>query len=85
MDCEVLSLRRKGSRIASDERVLGSGVFIKGLFAEVDEREKETIRLSRKISALAFLAEDVTKETGIRLAVLRSGSRNRNVSKARKS
>ncbi len=50
----------------------------------MDEREKETIRLSRKISDIAFLAEDVAKEIGISLAVLRSGSRNRNVSKARK-
>ncbi len=81
---EVLSLRRKGIRVRSDERVLGSGAFIEGLLAEVDEREKETIRLSRKISDLALLAEDVAKEIGISLAVLRSGSRNRNVSKARK-
>lgn len=81
---EVLSLRRRGIRIPSDERVLGSGAFIEELLAEVDEREKETIRLSRKISDLALLAEDVAKEIGISLAVLRSGSRNRNVSKARK-
>ncbi len=74
----------EGIRIPSDERVLGSGAFIEELLAEVDEREKETIRLSRKISDLALLAEDVAKEIGISLAVLRSGSRNRNVSKARK-
>lgn len=66
------------------ERVLGRGAFIEELLAEVDEREKETIRSSRKISDLALLAEDVAKEIGISLAVLRSGSRNRNVSKARK-
>ncbi len=48
----VLSLRRKGMRVASDRRVLGSGEFVERLLSEVNEREKETLRLSPKVPDL---------------------------------
>jgi hypothetical protein len=42
----VLSLRRRGIRVASDERILGGDEFIQRLMSEPEEREKETLRLS---------------------------------------
>jgi hypothetical protein len=46
---QVLSLRRKGIRVASDDRILGSGDFVQSLLSEVDERERETLKLRRKL------------------------------------
>jgi len=53
---EVISQRRQGERMVSDQRVLGSGEYIKTVYAEADRKQKETLRLfSGKIelSALA--------------------------------
>ena len=38
-------MRRKGAKVASDERTLGSRDFVEGLLAEAARREKETLRL----------------------------------------
>jgi putative transposase len=81
---QVLSLRRKGVRVASDERVLGSGEFLESLLSEVNERESQTLRLSSTVSDLAFLARRIAIEEGITESELRSGSRRKKVSKARR-
>ena len=47
----MLSLRRKGIKVASDERILGGDEFIQRLMSEAEEREKETLRLSRRCLA----------------------------------
>jgi len=80
---QVLSLRRKGIRIASDERILGSSEFILDLLSEADEREKETLRLSKKVPDLASLAKKIVKAEGITESELRSASRKKDISKAR--
>src|SRR4030067_1093181 len=46
---QVLSLRRKGDKIASDERVLGGDEFIQNLMSEAEEKEKQTLRLGREV------------------------------------
>lgn len=79
----VLSLRRKDIRSASDERVLGSSEFILDLFSEVEQKTKDTLRLSGKVKDLMELAEEISKEVGIRETELRSGGRQRRISKAR--
>jgi hypothetical protein len=78
----VLSLRRKGIRVASDYRIMGGSEFVQGLLSEVDEREKETLRLSSKIKGLDSLAGSIDKNEGI--TGLRSASRTRKVSRARR-
>jgi hypothetical protein len=60
----------------------GSSEFVQTLLSEVDEREKETLRLSSKIKSLSFLAGAIKKSEEIK--ELRSGSRTRKVSKARR-
>ncbi|MBW1678525.1 MAG: hypothetical protein JRJ08_00005, partial [Deltaproteobacteria bacterium] len=52
---EVVSLRRKGIKVVSDERILGSSEFIEGIISEAEEREKETLRITRKIGELRKL------------------------------
>ena len=78
----MLSLKRKNIRVASDYRILGSSEFVQGLLSEVNKCEKETLRLSSKIKDLSSLARSIEKDEGI--TGLRSGSKTRKVSKARR-
>ena len=81
---EVLSLRRKGMRMASDERILGGGSFVERLMEEAQEREKETLRLRRQVRGLGDLAKELAEAQGITVERLRSGIRTRRVSSARR-
>jgi REP element-mobilizing transposase RayT len=81
---QVLSLRRRGEKIASDQRILGSSEFVKTLLAEVNEREKETLRFNKKLRDLTRLARQISRDEGITEAELKSGSRRRKISKARR-
>jgi putative transposase len=81
---QVLALRRKGSRLAADTRVLGSGAFTARLLAEAGWREQETLRLARKVVGLPTLAQQVVTEAGIAAGALRSGTRRRAVVRARR-
>jgi len=80
----VLSLRRKGVKVASDGRILGGDEFIQRLLSEVEEKERETLRLSRKAPDLTSLARRIVKGEGIEELELRSGMRTRKVAMARK-
>lgn len=81
---QVLSLRRKGMKVASDERILGGDEFIQKLLSEAEEKQRETLRLSRKVPDLPTLASRIIKGEGIEEWELRSGMRTREVRRARK-
>ncbi len=81
---QVLSLKRKGVKVASDERILGREKFIERLLSEAEEREKETLRLSRRVPSLATLTERIVKGEGIEESELRSGMRKKRVVRGRR-
>lgn len=81
---QVLSLRRISDKVVSDERILGSSEFVQSIISETEEKEKETLRLSRKISGLSSLAKKIVKGEAISYAELRSGNREKGVVKARR-
>ena len=81
---QVLSVRRKGLKVASDERILGSGEFTEHLLAAAARHEKETLRFSRKVVDLAILARTIIAREGVTERELRSGSRRPDVVKARR-
>ena len=81
---QVLSLRRTGEKVYSDERVLGSSGFVDNVLLEADEKVRLTLRLNRKITDLNLLAEKICEKAGIDASDLRSGSRKRPIAKARK-
>ena len=80
----VLSLRRKGVKLASDGRILGGDKFIQRLMSEAEEKEKETLRLGREVPDLVTLAKRIVKGEGVVESELRSGIRKREVVRARK-
>jgi len=81
---QVKSLRSQGIQIASDERILGSGEFTERLIAEAEQREKETLRLGKRMPDLEEFAERIAKQQGIERDELMMGSRKREVARARK-
>jgi hypothetical protein len=60
----VLSLRKRGIKVASDARILGGDEFIQRLLSEAEEKEKETLRLSRKVPDFVSLANRIVKGKG---------------------
>lgn len=81
---QVLALRRKGTPVASDARILGSGEFVEGLLADAARREKETLRLTRRVIDLTTLGRRLLAQEGVTEGALRSGVRNREVVRARR-
>jgi len=67
-----------------DERILGSSDFVKNVIADAEEKTKETLRLSLKISDLPSLTMEVCEGEGVDEAALRSGLRKREVVKSRR-
>jgi hypothetical protein len=80
----VLSSRRKGMKVTSDERILGGDEFIQRLLSEAEEREKETLRLRRRVPDLRTLERGIVKEEKIEASELRSGIRKREVTRVRR-
>ena len=81
---QVLSLRRAGSKVFSDERILGSSEFVNNVIADAEEKAKETLRLTLKISDLPSMALKVCEGQGVAEAALRSGLRKREVVRSRR-
>ena len=81
---QVLSLRRRGVKIPSDERILGSGDFVEGVLSGVAKGEEETLRLRRKVVSLPELMKTIVTGERLKEEDLRSGDRRRGVVKARR-
>jgi putative transposase len=81
---EVLSLRRKGERTVSDERILGSGEFIEGLLSEAEEKAKQTLGWRGRVPDLQTLLSKISKKEGVEQQKVRGGDQRRSVVSARK-
>jgi len=81
---QVLSLRRRGVKVVSDQRVLGNDEFVQKLMSEAEERERETLRLYRKMPDIVSLAGHIMKGERIEESELRSGTRRTEVVRARR-
>lgn len=81
---EVASLRQRNERIPSDERILGSGAFVNTVLHEAEQGMKEALVRKTRILSLATLAALVSRQEGIEVSALLSGSRKRPVAKARR-
>lgn len=81
---QVLSSRRRGIEASSDQRVLGSSDFVESLLSEADERERETLRLPLRGRGLNSLIKEIAEGEGVSETEVRSGKRDRRVSRARR-
>jgi len=81
---EVLSLRRRGEKTASDERILGSGEFIEQVISEAEEKAKEALGWRGRVPSFQTLLSKISKRDGVEEQKVRGGDRRRSVVGARK-
>jgi REP element-mobilizing transposase RayT len=81
---QVLSLRSREDKIASDERILGSSEFVQSIISEASEKEKDGLRLALKKHGLSSIAKMISAREGIEETALRSGNKRMEVVKSRK-
>jgi hypothetical protein len=67
MVSQVLSIKRAGSKIFSDERILGSSDFAKNAIRDAEEREKETLRLNSNTDLVTSKIFDIQNTLEIQL------------------
>jgi REP-associated tyrosine transposase len=80
---QVLSQRRKGHQEESDERILGSGEFVKAVLTDLDERQMRQLKLNRSGMTLTNIMAEEGKRHQVTLNELSMGSRRKKVSRAR--
>jgi putative transposase len=79
---EVVSLRRRGIPMISGERILGSVEFVERVIAEADQRERQTLKLRRKVPELNEILKEAAEKKGIDEKQLTSSSRTRKGARA---
>lgn len=81
---EVLAVRKRKETTAFDSRILGDSGFVNEIKSELDDLVKKNLRVSGRQIDLQELSKRVCKENKILLTELCSGSRRREIVKARR-
>jgi putative transposase len=74
---EVVSMRKRGTGMVSDARILGDGGFVERVIAEAEAKERETLRLRQRVPDLGVLLREVTEKKGVNEEDLRAPRRRR--------
>ncbi len=82
---EVLVVRSHGEKQRSDQRILGDSEFVQEVISGLDDLVKKNLRLSGQRIDINAVAQQVCRKYNISLGELRSGSRRRDVTRARGS
>jgi len=69
----------------SDERILGSGEFVKQMTAELDLMDKYRITPQQREETVVNIIQTKCRDKGISIKALQNGSRMRNISRVRKA
>ena len=80
---QVLALRGKGQREASDDRILGSGDFVDRILRETEERQLRQTKLRRKGRSITDIVQEECRKGKVSEEELRKGSRRNRVSEVR--
>jgi len=81
---EVKSLRKRQEKQFSDERILGSGEFVKEILDDVEESVKERLPATAAATEAVERLVIACEEAGISVQALQGGSRKRNCTELRK-
>ena len=80
---QVVSARRRGEKEESDERILGSGDFVKAILKETEEKTRRQLKLRRTDKIITKVIEEECKRGRTSPNELEGGSRRRKVSALR--
>lgn len=81
---EVKSLRKRQEKQFSDERILGSGEFVKEILDDVEESVKERLPATAAATEAGERLVSACEEAGISVQALQGGSRKRECTELRK-
>ncbi|ASQ90332.1 hypothetical protein CHL67_04790 [Prosthecochloris sp. GSB1] len=81
---KVLSMRKKGEKAMSDERILGGDDFVREVLREAEERTDVLLPEPERLELFANAIEQVCESEGVTVAFLRSGSRSGRLPSLRK-
>lgn len=80
---QVLSMRGKGRKEESDERILGDGSFVHGILKEAEEKQLRQIKLRRKGRTITDILREECGKIGVGEEELRQGNRRPRVCEVR--
>jgi len=80
---QVLSMKRKGLKEETDERILGNGDFVQEILKEAEEKHLRQLKLRQSGLSITVIIRQECKKSKISPEELRRGSRRRRVSEAR--
>ena len=80
---QVLSMRRKGLKEESDERILGTGDFVSAILKEVEEKQFRQLKLKRSGRTIDDIIRDECKHGKVTPEELKQGNRRRRVCEKR--
>lgn len=83
LSSQVLALRGHGDKEEADERILGSGDFVRGVIREADERQLRQTRLRRRGKGIQEIIREGSERRRVNSDEVMKGSRRRPVSQAR--
>ncbi|NTU98257.1 MAG: hypothetical protein HGA62_10655 [Chlorobiaceae bacterium] len=81
---EVKSLRKRQEKQFSDERILGSGEFVKEILDDVEESVKERLPATAAATEAGERLVSACEDAGISVQALQGGSRKRECTELRK-
>lgn len=81
---QVQSMRKKGTKVLSDERILGSDAFVRDVLKEAEERMALPLSADERSMLINEDIEQECRKAGITEAFLRSGSRSGMLASIRK-
>jgi len=79
----VVSSKRKGVNLNFDDRVLGDSEFVKNLLVETEADGRQQLKIKRSGKSISDIIAEYCAQTGINGKLMRSGSRRKNISRAR--
>ena len=80
---EVLSMKKRGEKQFSDERILGSGECVKELLDEAEEKVTASVPVFSRIDDAGMVLEQRCEATGISVLALKKGSKRRELALVR--
>jgi hypothetical protein len=80
---QVIARRRSGKKEEGDERILGSGDFVRSILKETEERELRQLKLKRSGRTIQKIIDEESKKAGLSPQEVTHGVRRRAVSRLR--
>lgn len=80
----VSSMRKRGEKALSDERILGGDDFVRDVLQQAEERQDVLLPESERLEQFSDAIKQACKSAGITVAFLRSGSRSGSLPSIRK-